>query len=66
MIWTAHINSFLLSMASPMLHKMISGNFREGMSLQLSLEDIDAETFEQVLNLWCWKEGHAGSSKMSW
>ena len=47
-------------MVSPVLQKMISGNFREGMSRQLSLEDIDAETFEKVLNLWCGKEGRVG------
>ena len=50
-------NSFLLSMASPVLHKMISGSFREGMRRQLSLEDVQAETLEQVLNLWYGKEG---------
>ena len=56
---TVRANSFLLSMASPVLHKMISGSFREGMSRQLSLEDVDAETFDQVFNLWCEKEAHA-------
>ena len=52
-------NSFLLSMASPVLHKMISGSFREGTTRKLSLEDIEARAFEQVLNLWCGKEGLA-------
>ena len=29
---TVRANSFLLSMASPVLYKMMTGNFREGMS----------------------------------
>ena len=45
-------NSFLLSMASPVLHKMICGSFREGVTRHLSLTDIDAQVFEQILNLW--------------
>ena len=49
-------NCFLLSMASSVLHKMICGSFREGKTRQLSLEDVDAETFEQIVNLWCGKE----------
>ena len=52
-------NSFLLSMASPVLHTMICGSFREGMSQRLSLEDVDGNAFEAVLNLWCGKEGRA-------
>ena len=52
-------NSFLLSMASPVLHKMICGSFREGMSRQLSLTDVDARVFEQILNLWYGKEERA-------
>ena len=52
-------NSFLLSMASPVLHKMICGSFRESKTRHLSLEDIEARAFEQILNLWCGKEGRA-------
>ena len=50
-------NSFLLSMASPVLHKMICGSFREGTSRRFYLEDVDGKAFEGVLNLWCGKEG---------
>ena len=52
-------NSFLLSMASPVLHKMIFGSFREGVTRHLSLTDIDAKVFEQILNLWYGKEERA-------
>ena len=48
-------NCFLLCLASPVLHKMISGSFREGTSRRLSMEDVDATAFEQILNLWCGK-----------
>ena len=50
-------NSFLLCMASPVLHKMICGGFREGITRQLSLQDVEGAAFEEVLNLWCGKEG---------
>ena len=56
---TVRVNSFLLSMASPVLHKMICGSFREGVTRQLSLRDVDAQVFEQILNLWYGKEEHA-------
>ena len=52
---TVRANCFLLCMASPVLHKMISGSFREGTSRRLSMEDVDATAFEQILNLWCGK-----------
>ena len=55
---TVRANCFLLSMASPVLHKMISGSFREGMTRKLLLQEVDAKAFEQTLNLWCGKEGH--------
>ena len=46
-------------MASPVLHKMMSGSFSEGLSRRFYLEDVDGEAFEGVLNLWCGKEGRA-------
>ena len=46
-------------MASPVLHKMICGSFREGTTRQLSLEDMDAKAFEKIFALWCGKEGRA-------
>ena len=56
---TVRANGFLLSMASPVLHKMICGNFREGTTRRLSLEDVDGDAFESVLKLCCGKEGRA-------
>jgi hypothetical protein len=50
-------NSILLSMASPILHKMICGSFREGMTRQVVLEDVDWKAFEAVLDMWCGKDG---------
>ena len=35
------VNSFLLSRASPRLHKMISGSFRKGISGRVLLEDVE-------------------------
>ena len=52
-------NSFLLCMASPVLHKMLCGSFREGATRRLSLTDVDGSAFQEVLNLWCGKEGRA-------
>ena len=49
-------SSFLLSMASPYLHKMLCGSFREGVTRRVSLDDIDKKAFEEVLDLWCGKE----------
>ena len=49
-------NGFLLSMASPVLHTMICGCFREGVARQISLQDVDGKLFQNVLNLWCGKE----------
>ena len=46
-------------MASPVLHKMICGSFREGVTRHLSLTDVDAQVFEQILNLWYGKEERA-------
>ena len=50
------VSSFLLSMASPFLHKMLCGHFREGVTRRVSLDDIDKKAFEEVLDLWCGKE----------
>ena len=51
------VNSFLLSMASTVMHKMICSGFREGMARKFSMEDVDGTAFEEVLNMWCGKEG---------
>ena len=51
-------NGFLLSMASPVLHKMLRlfGDFREGAARRMVLEDVDGRVFGDVLDLWCGKE----------
>ena len=54
-------NSFLLSIASPVLHKMLCGGFREGVARQISFQDVDGKVFEEVLHFWCGKE--AGAEK---
>ena len=46
-------------MASPFLHKMLCGNFREGVTRRVSLDDIDKKAFEEVLDLWCGKVDRA-------
>ena len=56
---TVEANSFLLCMASPVLHKMICGSFREGRTQRLSLEDVDGKAFEEILKMWCGKGGRA-------
>ena len=43
-------------MASPFLHKMLCGAFREGATRRVSLDDIDVKAFGEVLDLWCGKE----------
>ena len=43
-------------MASPFLHKMLCGGFREGATRRVSLDDIDVKAFGEVLDLWCGKE----------
>jgi hypothetical protein len=45
-----------LSMASPVLHKMLFGDFREGAARRAALEDVDGRVFCDVLDLWCGKE----------
>ena len=56
---TVRANSFLLSMASPVLHKMISGSFTVSTTRQLPLQEVDGKAFEEVMKLWCGKEGRA-------
>jgi hypothetical protein len=45
-------------MASPILHKMFCGSFREGMNRRVVLEDVDWKAFRAVLDIWCGKDGH--------
>jgi hypothetical protein len=43
-------------MASPVLHKMLFGDFREGAARRVALEDVDGRVFGDVLDPWCGKE----------
>ena len=38
---------------------MLCGSFREGVTRQVSLDDIDKKGFEEVLDLWCGKVDRA-------
>ena len=49
-------NSFLLSVCSPVLHKMICGSFNESGGRLMELKDVDGATFCKVLDVWCGKE----------
>ncbi len=52
-------NSFLLSLCSPVLQKMIQENISDKSEKKLELQDIDAITFGKALDLWCGKDlGH--------
>ena len=50
-------NGFLLSMLSPVLHKMVCGCFKESMSGRVELDDVEQTSFEQVVDLSCGKDG---------
>ena len=45
-------NAFLLSMLSPVLHKMVCGGFKESAAKRLEIDEVDQRDFEQVLDLW--------------
>jgi hypothetical protein len=49
-------NRFLLCMSSDVLHRMICRSFSESKMPRLELEDVDGETYCDVLDLWCGKE----------
>ena len=61
-------SSFLMSMFSPVIQKMICGDLSESVKIicgdssermrrRINLEDVDEKSFTSVLNLWCGKEG---------
>ncbi len=50
---TMRANSFLLSLCSPVLQKMICGSFIENKIGRIDIHDVDGRTFEIMLNLWC-------------
>ena len=48
-------NGFLLCLCSPVLHKMLCGDFQEGKTTEIDLKDVEPITFSKVLDLWCGK-----------
>jgi hypothetical protein len=46
-------NSFLICLASPVLHKMLCGSFGESKSKRLKLKYVDQRTFVKALDVWC-------------
>ena len=36
---------------------MLCGGFREGAGRRVTLEDVDGRRFDEVLDMWCGKEG---------
>ena len=57
---TLRANSFLLSLCSPVLHKMICGSFNENKNGRIDLHDVDGREFEFMLNIWCGNEEVGG------
>jgi hypothetical protein len=54
------VNSFLLSMCSPVLHKMLCGSFIESSGRKLALKDVDGTSFGRALDMWCGKKTEIG------
>ena len=46
-------SSFLLSLCSPVLHRMLCGSFVECNAKKLNIYDVDIVTFGKALDLWC-------------
>ncbi len=46
-------NSFLICLASPVLHKMLCGSFSESKGKKLILNDVDGKIFIKTLDVWC-------------
>jgi hypothetical protein len=53
-------NSFLICLASPVLHKMLCGSFSESKGKRLKLDDVDGNTFIKILGVWCGREDCQG------
>jgi hypothetical protein len=47
----------LLSMLSPVLHKMVCGCFKESASGRVELDDVEQMAFQEVVDLSCGKDG---------
>ena len=50
------VNSFLLSVCSPVLHKMLCGSFTESHRKKIILQDVDGSAFGKAFDIWCGKE----------
>ena len=48
-------NSFVLSLCSPVLHRMLCGGFIESKKKEIVLTDVDGKTFGKVMDIWCGK-----------
>jgi hypothetical protein len=46
-------NSFLICLASPVVRKMLCGDFSERIGNKLSLDDVDERAFIKTLDVWC-------------
>ena len=52
-------SSFLLALASPVLHKMLCGSFSESKEKRLRLDDVESRAFIKTLDIWCGRaDGH--------
>ena len=49
----AKASGFVLSLASPVLRKMICGSFDESVERKVKLQDVGQKVFFDVLDLWC-------------
>ena len=49
-------SSFLICLASPVVHKMLCGNFSESTGKKLQLNDVDKTIFVKVLDVWCGRD----------
>ena len=54
-------SSFLLALASPVLHKMLCGSFSESKEKRLRLDDVESRAFIKTLDIWC---GRADGQEM--
>ena len=46
-------NGFILSLCSPVLHRMVCGDFIESKKKKIDIYDVDGKSFGMVLDMWC-------------
>ena len=46
----------MLSIASPVLQPMVCGKFRESIARRIELDDVDIQSFQHLLDLWCGRQ----------